>query len=166
MRSIFLIGVIVISACSASKNINTKNIGVMIDNASYSIRDKKRFVYLDNGAFNTKPIGIITISNGVKPSGILISPMSASFNGPIEDLIKNIASHIGYSVRRYGERSGAINFVTVNRQNSTPYEIIEDGLLQANGLVHLAIDQESHSFTVRYKRPERSPVSHPEDTGL
>jgi defect-in-organelle-trafficking protein DotD len=157
---------ILISACSASKKINTKDIGVMIDNASNSIRDKKRFVYLENGAFNTKPIGVIIINSGAKPSGVLLSPMSASFDGPIEELIKNIASHIGYSVRSYGERSGAINFVTVNRQNSTPYEIIEDGLLQTNGLVRLAIDQESRSFTARYKRPERSPVSHPEDTGL
>ncbi|OYR17595.1 hypothetical protein CEV31_4322 [Brucella thiophenivorans] len=39
-------------------------------------------------------------------------------------------------------------------------------MLQAQGQVRITIDQAHKSITVRYKRPERSPVAHIDDTRL
>ncbi|WP_094507472.1 DotD/TraH family lipoprotein [Brucella thiophenivorans] len=166
MKYILLAGVVLLSGCAQSPKFNTKPIGPMIEKNIDSIVEEKRFVYLEKGVINPRPIGVITMVRKETPSGSLMSPMNATFQGTIEDLVKVVASRIGFSVSKYGERSGAPILVSVNASNSTPYYILEEGLLQAQGQVRITIDQAHKSITVRYKRPERSPVAHIDDTRL
>nr|WP_278520248.1 DotD/TraH family lipoprotein [Brucella anthropi] len=166
MRIIVATGALLLAGCAQTTNFHTKDVGLMVDKSITDIDEEKKFVYLEKSAFNQRPVGVITLVHKEPPSGALMMPMSAIFNGPVDDLIKSTAAKIGYSVRKYGERPGAPALVAVNRHNDTAYGIMEEGLLQAHGLVRITIDQRHKSITVRYKRPERSPVAHIDDTRL
>lgn len=166
MRIIVATGALLLAGCAQTNSFHTKDVGVMVDESIADIDKEKKFVYVENSAFNQRPTGVITLVHKDPPSGALMMSMSTIFNGPVEDLIKSTATKIGYSVRKYGERPGAPVLVAVNRHNDTAYGIMEEGLLQAHGMVRITIDQRHKSITVRYKRPERSPVAHTDDTRL
>ncbi|GLU29905.1 DotD/TraH family lipoprotein [Brucella sp. NBRC 12950] len=166
MRYILIAGIVLMTGCTNKPVMDTKPISPIIDQKIDTIKEEKNFVYLEKSDFNHRPTGVIRMIESAQSDTSLFMPMRASFQGPIEDLIRNTAAEIGYGVRKYGERPGAPVLVSVKRSSDTAYAILEEGLLQSQGLVRLTIDPAHKSMTVRYKRPEKSPVPHIDDARL
>ena len=93
----------------------------------------------------------------------LLVPVNGEFTGTVEDLVKTIASAIGYGTAAEGEKPGAPIIVVVVQYDLPAVGILREGFLQAKDRARLVIDQASKTITIVYRRPERSPVPHPED---
>lgn len=100
------------------------------------------------------------------PSDALFRLVDSRWNGTVEDLTQRIAKLTGYSTAAYGEKPGAPIVVAVNQADLTAIGLLREGFAQARTRATLTIDQNTRVMTIRYKRPEASPVPHQDDTTL
>lgn len=94
------------------------------------------------------------------PSDELFRLVDSRWNGTVEDLTQRIAKLTGYGVAASGEKPGAPITVAVNQADLTAIGLLREGFGQARTRATLTIDQTNRVMTVRYKRPESSPVPH------
>lgn len=128
------------------------SVSPLIDKVSDHVKQQAASVYLDPAAFNPRPFGVIERQSVIDADDSLLQPMQACFQGTIEALLAAIAAKTGYRWRFEGVRPAAPILVSVNRSGSSAYAILEDGLLQAQGMVRLRITLSSRMMTLRYKR--------------
>ncbi|WP_019998592.1 DotD/TraH family lipoprotein [Aureimonas ureilytica] len=100
------------------------------------------------------------------PSDELFRLVDSRWNGTVEDLTQRIAKLTGYRVAASGEKPGAPIAVAVNQADLTAIGLLREGFAQARTRATLTIDQNTRVMTIRYKRPEASPVPHQDDTTL
>lgn len=156
---------VLLSGCAS------KPVGPGIDAVSRYIDQQTAFV-LDNKEFASR-YGALAAYN---PNAVTLQPsypgdelfvlVASQWNGTIEDLTKEMASLLGYRVAASGEKPGAPIYVAVHQHNLTALGLLREGFAQARGRATLTIDQHSRVMTVRYLRPESSPVPHQDDVIL
>lgn len=100
------------------------------------------------------------------PSDELFLLVESRWNGTVEDLTKRMALLTGYRVAASGEKPGAPITVAVNQADLTAIGLLREGFAQVRTRATLTIDQNNRVMTIRYKRPESSPVPHQDDVTL
>ena len=152
VRFIVLFVLVLTAACSRPTLEQVPSVSPLIDKVSDHVKQQAASVYLDPAAFNPRPFGVIERQSVIDADDSLLQPMQACFQGTIEALLAAIAAKTGYRWRFEGVRPAAPILVSVNRSGSSAYAILEDGLLQAQGMVRLRITLSSRMMTLRYKR--------------
>ncbi len=100
------------------------------------------------------------------PSEELFRLVDSRWNGTVEDLTQHIAKLTGFRVAASGEKPGAPIVVAVNQADLTAIGLLREGFAQARTRATLTIDQNNRVMTIRYLRPESSPVPHQDDVTI
>ncbi|WP_079211107.1 DotD/TraH family lipoprotein [Brucella pituitosa] len=152
------------TGCFSPAPVQSGSVSLLINKMSGQVKRQTAFVYLDPSAFNLRPFGVIQqISlNGARAP--LNDPMHACFQGTIETLLAAIAAKTGYQWGFTGTPPPAPILVSVNRDSTSAYAILEEGLLQAQGLVTLKIDPANKRMTLRYSRRGPRIIAHLDET--
>lgn len=167
MRFILMMALLLPTACCRPVPSQGRSVLPLIDTVNQRVRRQKSFVYLDPSAFNKRPFGVIEQSavpvacDALKTS--IYAPFQANFQGTVEALLAAVASRTGYRWRFEGSRPAAPILVSVNRDRASAYAILEEGLLQAQGLVTLRIDRAGRWMTLHYNRRRRHLLTHLDD---
>ncbi|MEC5291925.1 DotD/TraH family lipoprotein [Aurantimonas sp. C2-6-R+9] len=127
-----------------------------VDNKEFAARYGALAAYNPNAVFLEPP----------QPDNAFFILVDSQFQGTVEDLTKHIAGALGYEVAAAGEKPGAPITVSVNQPSLTALGLLREGFAQARTRATLTIDQRARVMTVRYKRPESSPVAHQDDVIL
>ncbi|GAA5629225.1 hypothetical protein Brsp05_04524 [Brucella sp. NBRC 12953] len=170
MRFILMIVLLLPTACFRPDPVQSHAVSLLIDTVDGEVKRQKAFVYLDPSAFNLRPFGVIqhpSLSAALSAaSAPLNDPMHACFQGTIEALLAGVATKTGYQWGFTGARPPAPILVSVNRDTGTAYTILEEGLLQAQGLVTLEINPAQKRMTLHYNRRSPRTIAHLDETRL
>ena len=157
---------IAVAGCVEKPKFKTLAVGPYIDGKVATAAEEKSYASLYPRALEGYDRGTVTLRNPTVASEALLVTSDGRFNGTVEEFVKLVASKVGYSVRASGERSGAAIHISVQMDGYPLIGILQEGFGQAKHQARLDIDQTQRVMTVRYIRPERSPVPHLDDTRL
>lgn len=161
VRSLAFITAIFLSGC-ASKPPATSSVDRFIDKQTAFVVDELQYVSNYPGAlasYDTDPIRIV---RGDDPNLYVV--VDAIWTGTVEDLAKHVGRHLGYDVMSQGEKLGSPLIVSVTSYTLPAIGLLRQGFSQARGRAKLEIDAVNRVMTIIYRRPERSPIPHQDDT--
>ncbi len=98
--------------------------------------------------------------------GSLLTVLDGKFSGTIEDLTKLVAREIDYKVLSVGEKPGSPIIITVVQNDISAIGLLREGYEQAKNRARLVINQQDKTLTLKYHRPEKSPVPSVEENTL
>ncbi|WP_299592817.1 DotD/TraH family lipoprotein [uncultured Tateyamaria sp.] len=161
------LGVLICAACTVTKPPATTSLSALID-AETSVVDRE---IADAGLYNDVLEPYATGSTTLKnPDYVtderLMNVVHSQFTGPIEDFVSKMALETGYRVIAQGEKPGAPILITLVQRDLPSMGALREAFFQGKDRASLVVDQRTTTMTIVYKRPERSPVPHIEDTEI
>lgn len=167
MRSLACLALaLAVAGCAEKPTFKSLAVGPYIDGKVATAAEEKNYASLYPRALEGYARNTVTLRNPTTATEPLLVTADGRFNGTVEELVKFVASKIGYSVRASGERAGAAIHVSVQMDGYPLIGILREGFGQGKRQAQLDIDQAQRVMTVHYIRRERSPVPHLDDTRL
>ncbi len=159
------LGVLSCAACTVTKPPAMTSLSALID-AQTSVVDREiADAGLYSGVLEPYATGSTSLKN---PDYVtderLMNVVHSQFTGPIEDIVSKMALETGYRVIAQGEKPGAPILITLVQRDLPAMGALREAFFQGKDRAALVVDQRTKTMTIVYKRPERSPVPHIEDT--
>ncbi|WP_299506168.1 DotD/TraH family lipoprotein [uncultured Roseobacter sp.] len=159
------LGVLSCAACTATKLPATTSLSALIDAETSAVDREIADAGLYSGVLEPYATGNTTLKN---PDYVtderLMNVVHSQFTGPIEDFVSKMALETGYRVIAQGEKPGAPILITLVQRDLPAMGALREAFFQGKDRAALEVDQRTKTMTIVYKRPERSPVPHIEDT--
>ena len=163
--TIMILGVLSCAACTATRPPATTSVSALIEAETSAVDREIADAGLYNGVLEPFAVNTATLTN---PDHVtderLMTVVHSEFTGPIEDFVTKMAFETGYRVVAQGEKPGAPIIITLVQRNLPAMGALSEAFFQGKGRAELVVDQRARTMTILYKRPERSPVPHLEDT--
>lgn len=165
--TIVILGVLSCAACTVTKPPETSSVSALIEAETSAVDREIADAGLYNSVLEPFAVNTATLKN---PDYVtderLMTVVHSQFTGPIEDFVTKMALETGYRVVAQGEKPGAPIIIMLVQRNLPAMGALSEAFFQGKSRAELIVDQRARTMTIVYKRPERSPVPHLEDTEI